>query len=171
MLALLASAVALYFVFRKVDEHTLRRLVETQDRGLLLAAVCFIMLQIIAAAERWRMILSSLTRGRAPSGFGVQAVFYASIFFNSLPLGAGRGMSPGCGLRVPFRFRLSQLTMSVLIDRMLAVAAMVLLAVVSLSAVAHPLAPTAGSIGLAAIAARHCGLVPACVSLSACLGR
>ena len=81
-LSLALSAVVLYFIFQRVDGRLLRQLLEKQSHGLLIAAALFIFLQIIFGGERWRAILSALTRDRRLPAFSVQAVYYASIFFN-----------------------------------------------------------------------------------------
>lgn len=134
------SVLALYFVFRKVDGQVLRHLIETQDVDLLGAAAFFVLLQIVSGAARWRAILSGLTRGRPPSVQSTQAVFYGSIFFNVLPVGTLGGDVARVWLARGFGLSIKQLVMSVLIDRVMAVAALVLLGVITLPTITHPLA-------------------------------
>ncbi len=142
-LSLALSAVVLYFVFQKIDGHLLRRLFETQDRGLLLAAAVFILLQIVFGGERWRAILSTVARDQRLPFVRMQAVYYASIFFNCLPVGTLGGDVARVLLARRFALPVKQLVLSVLIDRIVMVAALVLLAVVTLPVIAHPLARTA----------------------------
>jgi hypothetical protein len=142
-LSLALSAIVLFFVFQKIDGHLLRQLFATQDRGLLLAAAAFIVLQIVFGGERWRAILSALTRDRRPPVLRMQAVYYASIFFNCLPIGTLGGDVARVLLARRFALQVTQLVLSVLIDRIVMVVALVLLAVVTLPAIAHPLARTA----------------------------
>ena len=139
-LSFVLSVVVLYFVFRRVDGRILRQLFETQDRGLLIAAALLIVLQIILGGERWRAILSALTRDRRPPALDVQAVYYASIFFNCLPVGTLGGDVARVLLARRFAVSVKQLVLSVLIDRIVMVAALVLLAALTLPAIAHPLA-------------------------------
>ena len=136
----LLSAVVLCFVFQKVDSHILKQLFETQDRGLLIAAALFILLQIMLGGERWRTILSALLRGRRLPVVDVQAVYYASIFFNCLPIGTLGGDIARVLLARRFAMSVKQLVLSVLIDRIVMAAALVLLAALTLPAIAHPLA-------------------------------
>lgn len=151
-LSIALTIVALFFAFHGIDAHVFERLLATQDRGLLAAAAVFILLQIVLAAERWRAILSVLTRGQTPSFLSVQAVFYASIFFNSLPLGTLGGDVARVWLARRFALSVKQLVMSVLIDRGMAVAALVVLACLTLPTIAHPYA-RAGWLGSAAVLA------------------
>jgi len=151
-LSIALTIIALFFAFHGIDAHVFERLLATQDKGLLAAAAVFILLQIVLAAERWRAILSALTRGQTPSFLSVQAVFYASIFFNSLPLGTLGGDVARVWLARRFALSVKQLVMSVLIDRGVAVAALVVLACLTLPTIAHPLA-RAGWLGSVAILA------------------
>jgi hypothetical protein len=100
-------------------------------------------LQIILAGERWRAFLSAATRGRPPSRLGVQAVFYSSIFFNCLPLGTVGGDVVRVWLGRKFALSVRQLVLSVLLDRVAVVGALIALAVLTLPDIAHPLAVTA----------------------------
>jgi glycosyltransferase 2 family protein len=152
------TVLSLYFVFRGMDRQILARLLATQDLRLLIAAAFFILLQVGLAGERWRAVLSALTRGRPPSILSVQAVFYSSIFFNSLPLGTLGGDVARVWLARRFDLSIKHLVLSVLVDRMLAVAALLILAFVTLPIITHPLAfgawltdtaiLTAGTVGL-----------------------
>jgi uncharacterized membrane protein YbhN (UPF0104 family) len=144
------TAATLYVVFRGIDGRILRQLFAIQDRRLLAAATFFILLQIISGAERWRAFLSALMRGQAPSMLNVQAVFYASTFFNCLPLGTVGGDVARVWLSRKFSLSVKQLVLSVLIDRIFAVGALIVLAAVTLPKIAQPLAVTAwfGSVAI-----------------------
>ncbi len=158
-LSLLLSAVVLYFIFQKVDGRILRQLFETQNRALLIAAALLIVLQIILGGERWRAILSALARDRRPPAVDVQAVYYASIFFNCLPVGTLGGDVARVLLARRFALSVKQLVLSVLIDRIVMVAALVLLAALTLPAIAHPLARDAWFISIAILAAGVIGFL------------
>jgi glycosyltransferase 2 family protein len=136
------TVVTLYFVFRKIDQHAFAHLFWMQDRRLLIGAAAFILLQINLGGERWRTILSAMTRGHTPSVISVQAVFYSSLFFNCLPLGTIGGDVARVWLARKFALSVRQLVLSILIDRMLVVAAFIVLALVGLPSIAQPLATT-----------------------------
>jgi len=137
------TILTLYFVFRGIDRQILGRLLAMQDRGLLTVAAFFVVLQIILAGERWRAILSGFTSGQSPPMLNVQAVFYSSIFFNCLPLGTVGGDVARVLLARKFALSVKQLVLSVLVDRVITVGALIILAVVALPSIAHPLAVTA----------------------------
>lgn len=141
-LSIALTVVTLYFVFRKIDQHAFAHLFWMQDRSLLIGAAAFILLQINLGGERWRTILSAMTRGHTPSFLSVQAVFYTSIFFTCLPLGTIGGDVARVWLARKFALSLKQLVLSVLIDRMLVVGTFIVLALMSLPSIAHPLATT-----------------------------
>lgn len=147
--SLALSVVVLYFIFHQIDGRLFKQLIKNQDRGLLAASAVFISLQIILAGERWRAILSALTRDRRPAALGVQAVYYASIFFNCLPIGTLGGDVARVLLARRFAVPIKQLVLSVLIDRIVMVTALVLLSVVTLPAIPDPLARNAWFGGIA----------------------
>ena len=126
------TAVTLFFVFRGIDRQVFTRLLATQDRGWLAIAAVFLLTQIFLGGERWRSILCALMRGPPPSVASVQAVFYASIFFNCLPLGTVGGDVARVWLARRFALSLSQIVLSILVDRVLTVAALVMLALATL---------------------------------------
>ena len=154
-LSITLTAATLYFVFRGIDRRVFVRLLSEQDRSLLVAAAVFVLLQIGFGAERWRAILAALMRGRPPPLLRVQAVFYASIFFNYLPLGTVGGDVARVLLARRFPLSVRQLVLSVLFDRVLVVGALVTLAAVTLPSIAHPLAASAwfGSVAILICAA------------------
>jgi hypothetical protein len=141
--SLALTIVTLYFVFRGIDRQAFARLLATQDRSLLAAAAFFILLQINLGAERWRAILSAMTLDQTPSMLSVQAVFYASLFFNCLPLGSVGGDVARVWLARKFPLSIRQLVLSILVDRVLTVTALIVLTLVTLPTIAHPLAVTA----------------------------
>jgi glycosyltransferase 2 family protein len=157
--SLALSVLTLYFVFRGVNRHILAQLFAMQDRRLLAAAAFFVLLQIGFGGERWRAILSAFARGQSPSLLGVQAVFYASIFFNSLPLGIIGGDFVRVWLARRFALSVKQLVLSVLVDHILALTAVIVLALVTLPAIAHPLAVTAWLVGAAVLTTAAAGIV------------
>ena len=153
------TAVTLFFVFRGIDHRVFARLVATQDRGWLVVAAIFLLTQIFLGAERWRSILCALMRGPPPSVANVQAVFYASIFFNSLPVGTVGGDVARIWLARRFQLSLSQIVLSVLVDRVITVVALILLALATLPAIPSPVAVTAWFGGAALLLSGVCGLL------------
>jgi hypothetical protein len=148
----------LYLVFRGIDRHVFERLLAKQDRGLLAAAAGCVMLQVFVAGERWRAILSALVRGKLAMRT-VQAVFYSSIFFNVLPFGAVGGDVARVWLARRFAIPLSHLVLSVLVDRIITVAALLILALATLPTIPVPLAGTAWLAGMAIFAAAVIGIL------------
>ncbi len=153
------TAVTLLFVFRGIDRQAFTRLLVTQDRGWLAVAAFFLLSQILLGGERWRSILCALIRGPPPSVTSVQAVFYASIFFNCLPLGTVGGDVARVFLARRFALSLSQIVLSILVDRVLTVAALIMLALATLPAISSPFAVTAWFGGAAVLAAAALGIL------------
>jgi glycosyltransferase 2 family protein len=152
-LSLALTVLTLFFVFRGVDKQALQKFLAQQHEPMLLAAAFLLLIQIGSAGERWRAVLSALLRGRAPPTLAVQAVFYSSIFFNCLPVGTVGGDVARIWLARRFHLSFKQLLMSILIDRMLTILALILLAVLTLPRIAHPLAFVAWLGGVAVLAA------------------
>ena len=157
--SLALTTVTLYFIFRGIDRRFLARLLATQDRSLLGIAAFFILLQIGLAGERWRAILSATMRDRPPSMLSVQAVFYASIFFNCLPLGTGGGDIARVWLARKFALPLSHLVLSVLVDRIFTVVAFITLALATLPIIKNPFAETAWFVCASILAAGGIGIL------------
>jgi glycosyltransferase 2 family protein len=151
----------LYFACRGIDRDNLAWLLSTQHRGLLLTATVLLLLQVIFGSERWRAILSAMSRGRPPSLLSVQAVFYASSFFNNVSLGTVAGDVARVWLARRFDVPLKRLVLSLLLDHALTVGALIVLAVATLPVIAHPFAVTLWSANMAILlsAAAGCLLV------------
>jgi len=141
--SLALTAATLYFVLRGIDQQVLQHLLETQNRSLLLAAAIFLLLQIVLAGERWRTILSASMEEQPPSMLSAQAVFYSSIFFNSLPFGTIGGDVARVWLARRFTVSVTQLVLSVFGDRILTILALILLVVLTLPTISNPLVLTA----------------------------
>jgi hypothetical protein len=89
----------------------------------------------------------------------VQAVFYASIFFNCLPFGTVGGDVARVWLARRFALSLSQIVLSILVDRVLTVAALIMLALATLPTISSPLAVTAWFGGAAILVAGVLGIL------------
>ena len=143
----------LYFVFRGIDRHVFERLLTAQNSSLLVAAAALIVLQIILGGARWGTVLSATCDDRPPSLLNLQAVFYASTFFNCLPLGTVAGDIARVWLARRFSLSVRQIVLSVLLDRILAIGALIVLAIITLPTIAHPLAARASLAGVAILLA------------------
>jgi hypothetical protein len=159
VLSFALTTVMLVFVFRGIDHAVFARLLATQNSGLLAAAALFILLQMFLGGERWRAILSAFIRGEQPSAASVLAVFYSSVFFNCLPVGTVGGDVARIWLARRFALSLGQIVLSVLIDRVLTVAALIMLALATLPTIPSPLATTAWLGGVAMLAAGALGVL------------
>ena len=153
------TAVTLFFVFRGIDRQAFARLLATQDRGWLAIAAVFLLTQIFLGGERWRSVLCAFMRGPPPSMASVQAVFYASIFFNCLPFGTVGGDVARVWLTRRFALSLSQIVLSILVDRVLTVAALIMLALATLPTISSPFAVTAWFGGAAILVAVALGML------------
>jgi glycosyltransferase 2 family protein len=157
--SLALTTLTLYFVFRGIDHHVLARLLTAQNSDLLVAAAALIVLQINLGGVRWGTVLSAMGGDRPPALLSMQAVFYASAFFNCLPLGTVGGDVARVWLARRFSFSVRQIVLSVLLDRLLVVAALIVLAVVTLPSITHPLAARASFAGLAILLAGAVGFL------------
>lgn len=153
------TAVTLFFVFRGIDRAAFARLLATQDRGWLAVAALFFLTQIGLGGERWRSILCALMRGPPPAMASVQAVFYASIFFNCLPLGTVGGDVARIWLARRFALSMSQIVLSILVDRVLTVAALIILALATLPTIWSPFAAAIWFGGAAILVAGVLGIL------------
>jgi glycosyltransferase 2 family protein len=153
------TTATLIFVFRGIDRDVFTRLLASQDRGLLAAATLFLVLQMALGGERWRAILTAFIRGEQPSQASVLAVFYSSIFFNCLPIGTVGGDVARIWLARRFALSLGQIVLSVLIDRVITVGALVMLALATLPTIPSPLARTAWLAGAAILATSVLGIL------------
>jgi uncharacterized membrane protein YbhN (UPF0104 family) len=158
-LSLALTTLTLYFVFRRIDREVLAQLLTTQNHSLLAAAAVLIVLQINLGGVRWGTVLSAMCKGRPPAQLSVQAVFYASTFFNCLPLGTVGGDIARVWLARRFSLSVRQIVLSILLDRVLVVTALVILAVITLPGIAHPLAARASFAGAAILLAGAAGFL------------
>lgn len=90
-ISLALTTLTLYFALRGIDRHILENVLTAQNGNLLVAAAVLIALQINLGGMRWGTLLSAMSVGRPPALLSVLAIFYASTFFNYLPLGTVGG--------------------------------------------------------------------------------
>jgi glycosyltransferase 2 family protein len=157
-LSLALTTLTLYFVLRGLDRRVLSQLLTAQHGDLLAAAAILILLQIVLGGLRWGTVLSAMCK-TPPALRSVQAVFYASTFFNYLPVGTVGGDIARVWLARRFSLSVGQIVLSVLLDRVLVVGALIILAAVTLPTIAHPLATKASFASAAILLAAAAGFL------------
>ena len=148
-ISLALTTLTLYFALRGIDRHILENVLTAQNGNLLVAAAVLIALQINLGGMRWGTLLSAMSGGRPPALLSVLAIFYASTFFNYLPLGTVGGDVARVWLARRFPLAVSQVVLSILLDRILVIWALIVLAVATLPSIEHPLATTTCFAGIA----------------------
>ena len=158
-LSLALTTLMLYFVLRGIDRRVIGQLLTAQHGNLLAAAAVLIVSQIILGGLRWGTVLSAMCKNRPPALLSLLAIFYASTFFNALPIGTVGGDIARVWLARRFSLSVRQIVLSVLLDRVLVIAALIMLAVVTLPTVAHPLATRASFAGVIILLAAAAGFL------------
>jgi uncharacterized membrane protein YbhN (UPF0104 family) len=152
-ISLALTTLALYFALHGIDPRTLENVLKSQNGSLLFAAAVLIALQINLGGMRWGALLSAMSGGRPPALLIVLAIFYASTFFNYLPFGSVGGDIARVWLARCLPLTVRQVVLSILLDRVLVIAALIILAVATLPSIAHPLATTTSFAGAAILTA------------------
>ena len=158
-LSLALTTLMLYFVLRGIDRRVIGQLLTAQHGNLLAAAAVLIVSQIILGGLRWGTVLSAMCKTRPPALLSLLAIFYASTFFNALPIGTVGGDIARVWLARRFSLSVRQIVLSVLLDRVLVIGALIILAVVTLPTVAHPLAARASFAGVVILLAAAAGFL------------
>ena len=158
-LSLALTTLMLYFVLRGIDRRVISQLLTAQHGNLLAAAAVLIVSQIILGGLRWGTVLSAMCKTRPPALLSLLAIFYASTFFNALPIGTVGGDIARVWLARRFSLSVRQIVLSVLLDRVLVIGALIMLAVVTLPTVAHPLAARASFAGVIILLAAAAGFL------------
>ena len=158
-LSLALTTLMLYFVLRGIDRRVISQLLTAQHGNLLAAAAVLIVSQIILGGLRWGTVLSAMCETRPPALLSLVAIFYASTFFNALPIGTVGGDIARVWLARRFSLSVRQIVLSVLLDRVLVIGALIILAVVTLPTVAHPLAARASFAGVVILLAVAAGFL------------
>ena len=158
-LSLALTTLMLYFVLRGIDRRVISQLLTAQHGNLLAAAAVLIVSQIILGGLRWGTVLSAMCKTRPPALLSLVAIFYASTFFNALPIGTVGGDIARVWLARQFSLSVRQIVLSVLLDRVLVIGALIILAVVTLPTVAHPLAARASFAGVVILLAVAAGFL------------
>ncbi len=120
------TLLAFWFVFRGIDFEKLGDMLHRQNHELLAVAVCFMALQMIVGALRWRYILNAI------SGTGVSLlthlramkIYYISIFFTCCLPGTVGGDVVRVWLTKSEGVAMNLAIHSVIIDRLIALLAL-----------------------------------------------
>jgi glycosyltransferase 2 family protein len=158
-LSLALTTLTLYFALRGLDRHVLKDVLTAQNGNLLIAAAALIAVQINLGGMRWGTLISAMSSGRPPGLLSVLAIFYVSTFFNYLPLGTVGGDVARVWLARRYPLAVSQIVLSILLDRVLVIGALIILAVATLPSIAHPLATTTCFAGTAILIAGIVGFL------------
>lgn len=127
---------AFWLVFRGVDVAQLTVMIQQQNHGLLIVSCLLIGLQIVLGALRWHLIVTALSRNGLVNLSAAQAFQfnYISVFFNCcLPSGVGADVVR-VWLAKKAQLPLTTAIHSVIIDRIIALAALGILLVMTLPA-------------------------------------
>lgn len=125
---------AFWFVFRGVDFSHLADMAARQDHRLMLAVIAILFSQVILGTHRWRVILRSLARSRVHLLSLIEAfkIYYISMFFNNCLPGAVGGDVVRVWLTRSEHISLPLSINSVIIDRLVALAMVFVLVIVTL---------------------------------------
>jgi len=125
---------AFWFVFRGVDFGYLRDIVINQDHWMVFVCAFLMLCQLGIGASRWRMILSALSGAgeKVLSQVAALRIYYISVFFSCCLPGAVAGdvvrvwLCRGEDIPMPITIH------SVIIDRVMALGALMLMVVATL---------------------------------------
>lgn len=124
---------ALWFVLRGLDFAAVGEMLENQNHALMALAAVFTALQTIVWGMRWRLILSTLARGAYMAPLTeMLKISYIGAFFNCCLPGTVGGDVIRVWLAKSEQVSLSLSIHSVVIDRMIALAALILLVLIML---------------------------------------
>jgi len=128
------TLLAFWFVFRGIDFSLLGEMLHKQDRRLLMVAVALMTVQLVTGAFRWRMILTALsgTSEHVLTYLAALKIYYISVFFTCCLPGTVGGDVIRVWLTKSDKVPLSIAIHSVIIDRMIALAALTLMIILTL---------------------------------------
>lgn len=131
---------ALWFVFNKVNISQLDSIFAQQDTSMLYIPLLLLTMQAIVGAIRWRTILLLLTDipSNVMSLYQAISISYIGMFFNNcLPGGTVGGDAIRVWIIKAMNIKLSLSIHSVIIDRMVALAALVVMVLCALPLLGH----------------------------------
>lgn len=138
---ILLTAAAFWFALRGIDWQEFLNIISRQEPFFLLIAVAAIIAQIFLGGVRWHYIVASLSQnGKAAMPLRDAArLYYISVFFSCCLPGSIGGDVVRAWMAKSERMPLSLSVSSIIIDRLLALAAMMMLIIVMLPLVAQAL--------------------------------
>ena len=116
--------VAFWFVLRGIDMAELALMLKTQRHSALIMAGGLLLLQVLFGAVRWQYIITALSEKNHPSLLHTIKYFYISVFFNCCLPGTVGGDVIRVFLVKSEHTPLPLAISSVVIDRMMALAAL-----------------------------------------------
>ncbi|MDX1975760.1 MAG: lysylphosphatidylglycerol synthase transmembrane domain-containing protein [Rickettsiales bacterium] len=129
LLKLGLTLLAFWLVFQAIDLDHLIDIVRTQDQSFLVEASFFLLIQILLGAMRWHMIVRAISEAGSKLLSFAQALrlYYISVFFNCCLPGTVGGDVIRVWLAKAHQLSLSQSIHSVIIDRVIALVALIVL--------------------------------------------
>jgi glycosyltransferase 2 family protein len=123
-----------WLVFHEVDLGGMVEIVRNQNHAILLAVVAVSTIHIYIGPLRWQIILVALLGGKdkALSLFSLIRIYYISLFFNCCMPGAVGGDVVRVWLAKSQEIPLSICVNSVIIDRMMALLALVMVVILTM---------------------------------------
>lgn len=123
-LKLSLSAVLIWFIFKRIDVTGVTTRLREVHRGLLLAALPLALLLLALSASRWRLFAGGLMSRGAAFRYTWIGLFYGAL----LPGGVSGDVAKGAALALKDRStRVSDLPGSILMDRLVGFATLILL--------------------------------------------
>jgi len=128
------TLLAFWFVFRGVDFAHLEEMLEQQNHTMLVFTVVLMACQILIGSFRWRLIVNALSENGQSllPGFAAMKIYYISIFFNCCLPGTVGGDVVRVWLTKSDRIPLTLAIHSVIIDRIITLAALGLMVILTL---------------------------------------
>jgi uncharacterized protein (TIRG00374 family) len=132
----------MWLVFHNVDFLALQTVLQKQDHTLIVISGGFLLLQMLIGSVRWHMIIRTLVadvKVQIPTRLAALKIYYISMFFTCCLPGAVGGDVIRVWLAKAEHLSLPVSINSVIIDRMMALVALVLMLIVSIPLLAHSL--------------------------------
>lgn len=133
------TLLAFWFVFRGIDLAQLAGMMARQDRALLLQSGALMMVQSVLGGVRWRMIMNALavSRDHRIRMIDAQKLYYIGVFFTTCLPGTVGGDMVRIWMARDLAIPLAQSVHSVIIDRMIALFAIGIMALITLPVLAE----------------------------------
>ena len=137
----LVTLFVFWLVFRNVDFTHLQEVVQRQDHAILAVAALLFFLQMALGAWRWHIIVHALAGAGKPilSKYAAFKIYYISMFFTCCLPGAVGGDVVRAWMAKSEHLPLPVSINSVIIDRIMALVALVIMVMATLPVLGHSL--------------------------------